>query len=46
VGDCVQMQDEKSFDVVDCGGAEAQAAIWTEDAIGADGTTWSAVPVA
>jgi hypothetical protein len=76
VGDCVQMQDEKSFDVVDCGSADAQyrivgkdekkqtyetfqsddavctafaeaeAALWTEDAIGAEGTTWCAVPAA
>jgi hypothetical protein len=76
VGDCVQMQGETSFDVVDCssadaqykivgkdekkqsyesfqaddsvcsGFAEAEAAFWTEDAIGADGTTWCAVPVA
>jgi hypothetical protein len=76
VGDCVQMQDEKSFDVVDCGSADAQyrivgkdekkqsyesfqaddnvctafaeaeAAFWTEDAIGAEGTTWCAVPTA
>jgi hypothetical protein len=30
-----------------CSGfAEAEAALWTEDAIGADGTTWCAVPAA
>jgi len=76
VGDCVQMQGETSFDVVDCssadaqykivgkdekkqtyesfqsddsvcsGFAEAEAALWIGDAIGAEGTTWCAVPAA
>jgi hypothetical protein len=74
VGDCVQMQGETSFDVVDCSSADAQyrivgkddkkltyetfqtddavctafaeteAALWTGDPVGAEGTTWCAVP--